>query len=162
MHMQALHLQKLSGSLVRTTISAMSASTDLQATWRELMAAHARVSEALEHALQERHDLSLSEYEVLQRLAESDKGQRRMQELADEIHLSQSALSRLVGRLEDAGLANRAICDHDRRGIWACITPDGRMAQKKAAPTHRDVLAATLGEADQAARGSSDGGSGAP
>jgi DNA-binding MarR family transcriptional regulator len=122
----------------------MSASTDLQATWRELMAAHARVSEALEHALQESHDLSLSEYEVLQRLAEADKGQRRMQELADEIHLSQSALSRLVGRLEDAGLANRAICDHDRRGIWACITPDGRAAQTKAAPTHRDVLAATL------------------
>jgi DNA-binding MarR family transcriptional regulator len=119
-------------------------STDLQVAWRELMSSHARVSEALERALQERHDLSLSEYEVLQRLAESPKGHRRMQELADEIHLSQSALSRLVGRLEEAGLASRAICEHDRRGIWACVTPAGRAAHRKAEPTHRDVLAATL------------------
>jgi DNA-binding MarR family transcriptional regulator len=117
---------------------------DLQAAWQELMSSHARVSEALEHALQQEHDLSLSEYEVLQRLAESEKGHRRMQELADEIHLSQSALSRLVGRLEDAGLATRSICDHDRRGIWACITTDGRREQKRAEPTHREVLAATL------------------
>jgi DNA-binding MarR family transcriptional regulator len=123
-----------------------SRTTDLQATWRDLMSSHARVSEALEHALQERHELSLSEFEVLQRLVESDEGHRRMQELADEIHLSQSALSRLIGRLEEAGLANRAICDHDRRGIWACVTPAGRAAHKKAEPTHREVLAATLGD----------------
>jgi DNA-binding MarR family transcriptional regulator len=128
--------------LTRMTSSTKSA--DLQATWRALMSSHARVSEALEHALQERHDLALSEYEVLQRLVESPKGHRRMQELADEIHLSQSALSRLVGRLEEAGLAERAICEHDRRGIWACVTPAGRAAHRKAEPTHRDVLAATL------------------
>jgi DNA-binding MarR family transcriptional regulator len=120
-------------------------SPELVAEWRELMASHARVSEALDHALEERHGLSLSEYEVLERLAESDEGKRRMQEVADEIHLSQSALSRLVGRLEEAGYVNRAICDHDRRGIWACITDTGRTAQKKADPTHREVLAETLG-----------------
>jgi DNA-binding MarR family transcriptional regulator len=119
-------------------------SIELQTAWRDLMSSHARVSEALEHALQERHDLTLSEFEVLQRLVESAEGHRRMQELADEIHLSQSALSRLVGRLEEAGLATRAMCDHDRRGIWACVTPAGRAAHKKAEPTHRDVLAATL------------------
>lgn len=120
-------------------------SPDLVAVWRELMRSHARVSEALERELQRRHDLSLSEFEVLQRLAESDDGKRRMQELANEIHLSQSALSRLVGRLEDEELATRAICDHDRRGIWACITPAGRAAQRKAEITHRKVLAGTLG-----------------
>ncbi|MCL2769213.1 MAG: MarR family transcriptional regulator [Solirubrobacterales bacterium] len=119
---------------------------DLQAEWRELMSAHARVSEALEDALQCGHQLSLSEYEVLQRLVESEEGHRRMQELADEIHLSQSALSRLVGRLEEAGLAERAICNHDRRGIWACVTDAGREAQRQAEPTHREVLATTLDE----------------
>jgi DNA-binding MarR family transcriptional regulator len=118
---------------------------ELRSAWRDLMAHHARVSDALEHALQKDHDLSLTEYEVLERLVESDDGKRRMQELAEEIHLSQSALSRLVGRLEEAGLAGRTICDHDRRGIWACVTDAGRAAQKEAAPTHRDVLAATLG-----------------
>jgi DNA-binding MarR family transcriptional regulator len=120
-------------------------SPDLVAIWRELMTSHARVSDALENELQRRHNLALNEFEVLQRLVESDGGKRRMQELADEIHLSQSALSRLVGRLEDEELVTRAICDHDRRGIWACLTPAGRAAQRKAEITHREVLAGTLG-----------------
>jgi DNA-binding MarR family transcriptional regulator len=120
-------------------------SPDLVAVWRQLMSSHARVSDALEHELRQRHDLSLSEFEVLQRLAETDDGKRRMHELADEIHLSQSALSRLVGRLEGKELATRAICDHDRRGIWAYITPAGRIAQRKAEMTHREVLAGMLG-----------------
>jgi DNA-binding MarR family transcriptional regulator len=122
-------------------------SPDLVAVWRELMTSHARVTEALEHELQRRHDLLLSEFEVLQRLGESDDGKRRMQELADEIHLSQSALSRLVGRLEDKELVTRAICDHDRRGILACITPAGRAVQRRAEITHRQVLAGMLGPA---------------
>jgi DNA-binding MarR family transcriptional regulator len=147
MHTQVFLLQKLSKSANGTRIRLVTShtkSSDLEDAWRELMSSHARVSEALEHALRAQHDLSLSEFEVLQRLVESPKGHRQMQELADEIHLSQSAVSRLVGRLEEAGLATRSICDHDRRGIWACVTPAGRAAQKKAQPTHREVLAETL------------------
>ena len=112
--------------------------------WGELEAQHARVREALEHALQRDHRLSLTEYEVLRRLAEDPKGHRRIQELAEEIHLSQSALSRLVQRLEDDGYVSRAVCDHDRRGVFACITGDGRKAQTDARPTHVSVLAETL------------------
>jgi DNA-binding MarR family transcriptional regulator len=115
--------------------------------WRELESVHARVREALERALEREHQLSLSEYEVLRRLADTREGKgRRIQELADEVHLSQSALSRLVQRLEDDGLVTRAVCDHDRRGIWACITEAGRKAQDEAHPTHRDAIAETLGE----------------
>jgi DNA-binding MarR family transcriptional regulator len=115
--------------------------------WNELEAAHARVREALERKLERAHQLSLSEYEVLGRLAGADapKG-RRIQELADEVHLSQSALSRLVDRLEEAGYVTRAACDYDRRGIFACITDAGREAQEKAHPTYVAVLAETLGE----------------
>jgi DNA-binding MarR family transcriptional regulator len=123
--------------------------------WRELESAHARVREALERALDREHLLSLTEYEVLRRLTESTvptppfttetpKG-RRIQELADEVHLSQSALSRLVDRLEQAGYVIRAACDHDRRGIFACITEEGRHAEGAARPTHAAVLAETLG-----------------
>jgi DNA-binding MarR family transcriptional regulator len=115
--------------------------------WNELEAVHARVREALERKLERAHQLSLSEYEVLGRLAGGDapKG-RRIQELADEVHLSQSALSRLVDRLEEAGYVTRATCDYDRRGIFACITDAGREAQERAHPTYVAVLAETLGE----------------
>jgi DNA-binding MarR family transcriptional regulator len=112
--------------------------------WSELENQHARVREALERALQREHRISLTEYEVLRRLAESPEGHRRIQELAEEIHLSQSALSRLVQRLEDDGYVQRAVCDFDRRGVFACVTDAGRKAQAEAHPTHVAVLAETL------------------
>jgi DNA-binding MarR family transcriptional regulator len=114
--------------------------------WNELESEHARVREALEHRLQREHRLSLTEYEVLRRLSESPEGHRRIQELAEEIHLSQSALSRLVQRLEDDGFVCRNVCDHDRRGVYACVTDTGRKAQAEAHPTHVSVLAETLGD----------------
>jgi DNA-binding MarR family transcriptional regulator len=114
--------------------------------WSELESEHARVREALEHRLQREHRLSLTEYEVLRRLSESPEGHRRIQELAEEIHLSQSALSRLVQRLEDDGFVCRNVCDHDRRGVFACVTDAGRKAQAEAHPTHVSVLAETLGD----------------
>jgi DNA-binding MarR family transcriptional regulator len=113
-------------------------------SWSELEDRHARVHEALERALQREHRITLSEYEVLRRLAEAPEGHRRIQELAEEIHLSQSALSRLVQRLEDDGYVHRAVCDFDRRGVFACVTDAGRKAQAEAHPTHVAVLAETL------------------
>jgi DNA-binding MarR family transcriptional regulator len=112
--------------------------------WRELEATHAVVRESLERALERKHQLSLSEYEVLRHLSAAPEGHLRMQELAEEIHLSQSALSRLVKRLEEQGLATRGVCEHDRRGVWACITDRGRAAQRKAEPTHLAALGETL------------------
>jgi DNA-binding MarR family transcriptional regulator len=112
--------------------------------WRELDATHAVVRESLERALERKHQLSLSEYEVLRHLSAAPEGHLRMQELAEEIHLSQSALSRLVKRLEEEGLATRGVCEHDRRGVWACITDRGRAAQRKAEPTHLAALGETL------------------
>ena len=118
----------------------------LVSAWRELVDRHARAISALERALHNEHSLGVSEYEVLERLASPDKDQHRMQELADSVHLSQSALSRVVARLQSEGLVSRAICDYDRRGIYACITNAGRGRYEEALPTHRRVLAEVLGE----------------
>jgi DNA-binding MarR family transcriptional regulator len=113
--------------------------------WRDLADRHARAVSALERALGEQHRLGVSEYEVLERLAEPDKDQHRIQELADAVHLSQSALSRVVARLEAEGLVTRGICDYDRRGIQACLTDAGRERYAAAKPTHRRVLTEVLG-----------------
>jgi DNA-binding MarR family transcriptional regulator len=113
-------------------------------SWRELADRHARVTCALEKVLQEEHGLGVSEFEVLDRLAGGERDQHRMQELADSVFLSQSALSRLIGRLEADGLVSRAICSEDRRGIYACLTPEGRSRYEAAKPTQRRVLADTL------------------
>jgi len=112
--------------------------------WRALAASHASVSAALERELGERHGLGVSEFEVLERLAENGEHKFRVQELAEAVHLSQSALSRLIGRLEQHGLVQRSLCDLDRRGIYVCLTEAGRRRHAEALPTQRAVLAATL------------------
>jgi DNA-binding MarR family transcriptional regulator len=119
--------------------------TQLLDAWHELLDCHAKTTSALERRLQHEHGLGVSEYEVLERLAGSDNDKRRMQELADAVHLSQSALSRVVARLEADGLVYRGMCPEDRRGIMACLTDSGRERYEAARPTHRAVLAETLG-----------------
>ena len=108
------------------------------------MECHARVTCALEKALQREHGLGVSEFEVLERLATTSKSECRMQELSESVHLSQSALSRLIGRLEADGLVERAMCTMDRRGIFACLTDAGRERYEQARPTQRAVLAETM------------------
>ena len=118
---------------------------ELLESWRGLLAAHARTQHALERALKP-FDLGVSEYEVLERLADGKFAEdRRMQELGEALHLSQSALSRVVGRLEKDGLARRGMCAHDRRGIYVCVTDAGRERYEAAKPAHRAALAEALG-----------------
>ena len=122
------------------------ADRELVEEWRALLERHARTSSALERRLHGEHGIGVSEYEVLERLAGGDKDARRMQELAEAVHLSQSALSRVVARLEADGLVRRGMCPEDRRGIMACLTDAGRERYDAARPTHRAVLAETLAQ----------------
>jgi len=119
--------------------------TEIVDVWHELLDRYARSVSALERALEHEHGLGVSEYEVLERLASSERSDLRMQELAEAVHLSQSALSRVVGRLEAEDLVVRKMCAQDRRGIYTCLTDAGRTRFEAARPTHRAVLAETLG-----------------
>jgi DNA-binding MarR family transcriptional regulator len=122
----------------------MAGDPELVSQWRALVASHAAVTAALEHDLGERHGLGVTEFEVLERLTENPEHRFRVQELAESVHLSQSALSRMIGRLEQHGLVGRSLCDNDRRGIYVCLTDAGRRRHAEALPTQRAVLAATL------------------
>src|SRR5690348_5447163 len=112
--------------------------------WRTITASHAAAFAALERELGSRHGLGVTEFEVLERLAERADRKFRAQELAEAVHLSQSALSRLIDRLARAELVERCLCDMDRRGIYVTITEAGRQRHAEAAPTHREVLARVL------------------
>lgn len=112
--------------------------------WRDLVARHAVVHQTLERELQARHGIGVSEFEALEALACRENLQCRAQDLTDVVHLSQSAASRLIARMERDGLIERAICGADRRGILAVLTDKGRDRHLEARPTHRSVLARTL------------------
>lgn len=109
--------------------------------WRALLDRHAAVSCALEKALQHEHQIGLSEFETLDRLVDADCQKYRMADLAGDIYLSQSALSRAVARLERDGLVERLMCEMDRRALYVHLTDKGRAVHEAALPTHRAVLA---------------------
>ncbi|WP_214320883.1 MarR family winged helix-turn-helix transcriptional regulator [Nonomuraea sediminis] len=115
--------------------------------WRRLAALHAKIEEQLERALQREHELSVSEYTVLDVLNRQDGWHMRMQQLARAVVLSQSATTRLVTRLENRGLLRRYLCQDDRRGIYSEVTPAGRELLERAGPTHDAVLNEVLAEA---------------
>ena len=108
--------------------------------WHDILDRHARVSCALTHALEHQHGLGMSEFEVLERLASEGDCSVRVAEIADHVHLSQSALSRVIDRLEKHGLVKRGVCENDRRAIFAELTDEGRERYEAARPTHREVL----------------------
>ncbi len=96
--------------------------------WRTLLTAQAVVLDAIEGQLQDERQLPLAWFEVLARLSSTEGGAVRMQDLADRLVLSRSGVTRLVDRIEAAGLIERASCPSDRRGTFAVLTDAGRRA----------------------------------
>jgi DNA-binding MarR family transcriptional regulator len=111
----------------------------LASEWHEALNRFHRTTCALDRALSSDHNITVSDFEVLQQLHEVT-GCVRMQELANRVHLTQSALSRLITRLEKAGLVTRGTCEDDRRSVWTEITSAGNHCYLAARPTHRAIL----------------------
>jgi len=119
--------------------------TGLVTGWRDLAACYSSIRSALDRELDERHGLGMSEFEALDRLADAPDGKQRMQELGEAMYLSQSALSRVVARLERDGLVARDMCAEDRRGVYVRLTEAGGARHAAARPTQLAVLAQRLG-----------------
>ena len=117
--------------------------------WRTLAALHARIEDKLERALQRDHDLSVSEYSVLDALGRQDGFHLRMNQLSTAVVLSHSATTRLVSRLEERGLLERYLCPTDRRGIYTEVTSAGQKLLAAARPTNDEALAEALTEAEE-------------
>lgn len=124
------------------TITSMARPTDdaLAEAWHDLMGRYQRLTCTLDRELGTAHDLTASEFEVLQQLFSAPEGKLKMAQLGERAHLSQSALSRLVSRLDAAGLVTRATCEQDRRAVFAEITTAGRTRFTEAKPTQRRIL----------------------
>ncbi len=105
-----------------------------QRAWYGFLRAHADIVRRLDDELQERCGLSFAEYDVLVTLANGPEDGMRMGHLADAIVLTPSGVTRLVGRLEGAGLVERRA--ENQRIVRAVLTRQGRAALRAAAPIH--------------------------
>jgi DNA-binding MarR family transcriptional regulator len=107
------------------------------AAWGGFLRAHATLVRDLDIELTAQHGLALTSYDVLVHLDMAPENRLRMSELADAVLLSRSGLTRLVGRLVDAGMVERMGCKDDQRGAWAVLTDEGGRRLAEARETHR-------------------------
>jgi DNA-binding MarR family transcriptional regulator len=106
------------------------------AAWRSVLLAQNRVLRAIDEELAAAGLIPLAWYDVLLELNGAPGRRLRMQELGDRVVLSRSRVSRLVDDLEQNGLVARRPDPDDGRAILACLTPEGRQALRRAAPTY--------------------------
>jgi MarR family 2-MHQ and catechol resistance regulon transcriptional repressor len=115
-----------------------------------LLGAHATLSRELSAALVASHGLTINDYGCLLLLSRAgEQGMRRI-DLANELQLSPSGITRLLDRLENQGLVGKGECKEDARVSYAILTEVGRDKLREAAPGHvEDIdrrLAAVLSE----------------
>ena len=98
--------------------------------------AHAAVVRELSAELEAEHGLTISDYEVLLRLARAPDRRMRRVDLAEQVVLTPSGITRLLEGLERVGYVDRAACKEDARVKYALLTEAGLAKLRDAAKTH--------------------------
>jgi DNA-binding MarR family transcriptional regulator len=105
--------------------------------WYAQAKMNARLTERIADEMERRTGLPAAWVDVLANLKVEP---RRMNELADDLILSRGGATRLIARMEEAGLVERQTPPHDRRATFAVITDAGREAVERALPVHLEVV----------------------
>ncbi len=114
--------------------------------WGSLLRVHAEVVGRIERDLTAAGGVSLTWFDVLLVLSDAKDGRLRMSDLAAEIVLSKSALTRSVDRMEEEGYLKREKSPDDERVLFAVLLPKGAAALAKARPIYRAAIRAHFAE----------------
>src|SRR5918912_4414267 len=95
------------------------------AAWRAFLTAHARITRAIGRDLAAAGLPDLSWYDLLWALYRQPGRRLRVNELAREVVLSPTAMSRFVDRVEAAGCVRREPDPADRRALQVVLTAEG-------------------------------------
>jgi DNA-binding MarR family transcriptional regulator len=112
--------------------------------WTRLLRAHASTTRLLSAELQEDHGLSINDYEALLVLSRAEGARMKRVDLARNLMLTPSGITRLLEGLEDAGLVERASCATDLRVTYAQLTDAGRDKLEAASCGHVGSIRALL------------------
>src|SRR5438552_2997819 len=108
--------------------------------WHAFLVAHAALEPILNRELEAACGLPLRWFDVLTQLRMTPHKRLSMTELANAVLLSKSGLTRLVDRIEEAGLVQRVSAPGDRRSLLIVLTRSGERMLKRAAPIHEDGI----------------------
>jgi DNA-binding MarR family transcriptional regulator len=109
---------------------------ELADTWGALLKVHAALVPRLDRELHETHGLPLTWYDVLLELNTAPRRRLTMGQLGSVAAVSRTRVSRVVDELVRAELVAREPNPDDGRSAFAALTPAGRAALRKAAPTY--------------------------
>lgn len=125
--------------------------------WVSFLRAHAAITRELSAQLQREHDLTLNDYEVLLHLSHAEGGRLRRVDLAQEVLLTASGITRLLEGLERCGCVIKETCASDARVSYAKLTDAGRAKLAEASVTHLrgidDLFVSRYSEAELATLG---------
>jgi len=99
--------------------------------WKLFLTAHTRLVDQVEQDFKQAELPPFEWYDVLIALKQAPEQQLRLSELAEVLLVNRTNVTRLVDRLEAAGLIQRKICKDDRRGAYAVLTKAGLEMQQK-------------------------------
>jgi DNA-binding MarR family transcriptional regulator len=109
--------------------------------WRAMLNAHAAMTQTIEHALNEAGLPPLAWYDVLWSLYRAPGKRLRAGELAASVvTITRSGLTRLVDRMEEAGVLERRASTNDRRVVEITITAEGRSLLRRMWPVYAREL----------------------
>ena len=98
--------------------------------WFDFNRRQVELEAILEQTIADQSDqsLTLKEFYLLHFLNQAQEKSLRQIDLPDKLHLSPSAVSRMVARLEEknCGLLSRRCCDQDKRASFICLTKEGQ------------------------------------
>jgi DNA-binding MarR family transcriptional regulator len=86
------------------------------------------------------HGLTLKDYEALVSLTRADGGYMRRVDLAEQVLLTPSGITRLLDGLERQGLVEKGHCPTDARVTYAVVTDAGRRTAAAAQEAHDTLL----------------------
>jgi DNA-binding MarR family transcriptional regulator len=107
--------------------------------WRLYFESALALVDVLDTELERDTGIPLRWYDVLVHLEETPEG-LRMNELAERILYSKSGFTRVVDRMEEAGLVRRVRPDNDRRSILVVLNEQGRAVIDEARRHHRNAI----------------------
>jgi DNA-binding MarR family transcriptional regulator len=104
--------------------------------WVRLLRAHASATRELSVQLQAEHGLTINDYEALLHLSRAESSAMRRIDLAAELLLTPSGVTRLLDGLEEAGYVCKGSCSTDARVTYAVLTDPGREKLRQASCSH--------------------------
>src|SRR5436305_8456104 len=107
--------------------------------WRLYFESALALVDVLDAELERDAGIPLRWYDVLVQLEETPDG-IAMNELAERILYSKSGFTRVVDRMEEAGLVRRVRPENDRRTILIVLTDKGTETMERARRQHRDGI----------------------